>query len=677
MSTSYLYKTTKINDMNQPPKFSIVTEPHYKIKEFLEEETSINVPNRKMLNKIIKNAYSRKKYQGSMDLDVPGNKNVLTDSDSERPYLENDYMKKINKNMLKQNGSANLIIKKIESKAPQRNEEYYKFTNQRRYYRNDPIYGTRTLANWNHQMLNEPKIKKPKNLYIQTEEKYFNKKDYYTNDRILTTSSNTNKKKAQKRENNIRFDSSIDLRNITFSNKKKNIPINEINYTNNQLNQQIDYESSADAEQGSSSYVYIPNKNPNIKNKANIQQKPNNEVPYKKKNLEIKTHNIRRNYKLRIPTSRPTINELINLNFNNNKAFSVLQNKFNQKLIKNVVVIQSIWRGYFTREIIKKNMNLIRLLVVIIENIKNKYFEYITDIFYALRNMKTPIDKNENYYDLLKDYNIILREYEKLEKELNEIKKINKRNHFDKLNIVKKENNFEILDINLQSKKGIIQPEQKEQFSIINTNENELKLRNKPKKENIDNILNILNITNPAQFMLGENKPPLVSKEPEINNKNVILIEETQKDMDIELTVQRKFLDNITQEKKNDINIIPITIAKNNLVNKSIHEFNNNDLIIVKKIALNIKQKENQNKNNNLMIEKNNICIKKSKTKHDETTEIKSDVNNKTEETPIKIFTERAKQKMMKMMLPIRLKGILKQFAQKKVIKFFQGLKKG
>ena len=146
--------------------------------------------------------------------------------------------------------------------------------------------------------------------------------------------------------------------------------------------------------------------------------------------------------------------------------------------------------------------------------------------------------------------------------------------------------------------------------------------------------------------------------------------------MDIELTVQRKFLDNITQEKKNDINIIPI-IAKNNLVNKSIHEFNNNDLIIVKKIALNIKQKEKNNKNNNLMIEKHNICIKKAKTKQDDKKEIKSDVNNKTEETPVKIFTERAKQKMMKMMLPIRLKGILKQFAQKKVIKFFQGLKKG
>ena len=35
--------------------------------------------------------------------------------------------------MLKQNGCANLIIKKIESQAPQRNEEYYKFTNQKKF----------------------------------------------------------------------------------------------------------------------------------------------------------------------------------------------------------------------------------------------------------------------------------------------------------------------------------------------------------------------------------------------------------------------------------------------------------------------------------------------------------------------------------------------------------------
>jgi hypothetical protein len=96
---SNVYTSTKYDDFYQNPKFNISTEPHYKIRKYLEENT-INVPNKKILNKIISTALNKKKYQGTMDLNVPGNKNVLTDSDSEGQYYN---MKKINKNMQKNN----------------------------------------------------------------------------------------------------------------------------------------------------------------------------------------------------------------------------------------------------------------------------------------------------------------------------------------------------------------------------------------------------------------------------------------------------------------------------------------------------------------------------------------------------------------------------------------------
>ena len=728
LTTSYPYKTTTTLDksLRRSPKYDIATEPHYKITEYLEED-SINIPNRKILKKIITNALTKKKYQGSIDLNMPGNKNVLTDSDSEHQYID---MKKINKNMLKQNGSANLIIKKIESQGPQRNEEYYKFTNQKKIYpNNDPIYGTRTYANWNHQRINKPRIKQAQPLYIQTEQNdyrnYDNNKysNYYTNNRINANDNIKNKANEDyNNNNNYFFNSSVDLRNINYNKNQKN----------KSPNQQIDYDSSADAEQGSSSYVYIPARTTDLKNR-NMKKKiikenefssqSISEEPYIKKNFEIRTQKIRTNNKYRIPLNRPTINELINMNYDN-KGFSVLQNKFNQKLVKNIVKIQSTWRGYFTREIINKNLNLIRFLIVLMENIKTKYFEYITEIFYGLRNTKIKSEKNENYDDLLKDYNLILKEYEKIEKELNEIKKIQKINHFDNLNIVKKENNFEILDIHLETlpektedkKAVLIKPESKEQFTILKNNENKTRLRNKYKnineenkfKEYINHFTSNINITNPAQFKIEEKKSTL-SEESNLKNKKDLLIEEHQKEMNIELKLKRQFEDNMTKENINDINIISIVTQKplkENKLNKYNHEFNDDSFVIVKKININIK-KEKQNKINNYMIEKNIINIKKiKKDKKDKSTEISEDNNNKKieieklnsleinpkeikkeenkEEKPIekkekkavKAFTEKAKYKMMKMILPIRLKGTLVKLVQKRILKMLKGLKK-
>ena len=627
----YPYRiSTNINEINRSPQFNIATEPHYKIRKYLEED-SLNIPNKKILKKIISTAVNQKKFQGSIDLNVPGNKNVLTDSDSE----QNINMKKINKNMLKQNGCANLIIKKIESKAPQRNEEYYKFTNQKRIYsNNDPFYGTRTLTNWNNRL-----IKQASPLYIPKEQNNFYNYNYNNNYKAYNVNNNKNKviptpdthktKNIIKNDNNFQFNSTVDLRQINFNNNINNKIKNKKIEISRSPNQQISYESSADAEQGSSSYVYYPankriKKNIYKENEFSVQSISNNEEPYIKKNLEIKIKKI--NNKPKIPIKRPSITELINLNKNNN-GFSILQNKFNQKLIKNVIKIQSVWRSYSTREAITKNLNIIRFVIVLYENIKNKYFDYISEIFYELKNMKIKSEKNENYNDLLKDYNLLLNEYEKIEKEMNQIKAIQKNNYFDNLNIVNKENNFEILDINLNSSRDIqekenekeneninnkkifdiIEPEQKEEFSIMKIDNDTKKLKAKHKLINIDNkkIFDIIEPEQKEEFSIIKTdndtkklraKHNLIKNEKENENKSEEKINNLLSNISIVKTTQFKI-------EENNIQNITLVSKENLLISK-----NDNFSFIeeVKKMDKKEELIEENQKNMNIAISENN-----------------------------------------------------------------------
>ena len=766
----YPYRiSTNYNEINRSPQFNIATEPHYKIRKYLEED-SLNIPNKKILKKIIASAVNQKKYQGSIDLNVPGNKNVLTDSDSE----QNINMKKINRNMLKQNGCANLIINKIESKAPQRNEEYYKFTNQKRIYtNNDPFYGTRTLTNWNNRL-----IKQASPLYIPKEQNNFynynynnNYKAYNTNinkNKVIPTSDTSRKNNIIKNDNNFQFNSRVDLRQINFNNDKNKNDKNKKIEISRSPNQQISYESSADAEQGSSSYVYYPankriKKNIYKENEFSVQSISNNEEPYIRKNLEIKTEKL--NNKPKLQKKRPSIGELINLNKNNN-GFSILQNKFNQKLIKNVIKIQSVWRSHSTREAITKNLNIIRFVIVLYENIKNKYFDYISDIFYEMKNMKIKSEKNENYNDLLKDYNLLLNEYEKIEKEMNQIKTMQKNNYFDNLNIVNKESNFEILDINLNSNQDsqekeneninnmndkkifdIIEPEQKEEFSIIKIDNDTKKLRTKHKlkknekekenksEEKVNNLISNISIVKTTQFKIEENNIhniPLISKENlliskndnfsfieelKISDKKEELTEENQKNMNIviseisENNIQPETKENAKENINKDINEIQ-TIEPKDSDKKSLYKFHNNfkedELIIVKKVNLNInkgiklknysidnntlyikkskkKEKPNEKGKENIIKDKNDFNkmneIEKVNSIEINTIEMKKDIIKQVEESKEQItnkneniksekqFSEKAKKNMIKMILPIRLKATLKDSIRRKVIK--------
>ena len=683
----YNIKTTP----NNPPKFNITTEPHYKIRNYIEQENTY-IPNKNLLKKIITTAINKQKYQGKMNLNNPGNKDVLTDSDSEEYYNINDSnMKYINKKILKQNGCAKLIIKKIESQAPQKNEEYYNFNNNNNYNKNynnnyykkkDPLYSlyaSKTLSNFSFKINNNRNNKDM--IYMKTNpnekiNEYNNKKNSINNSDSKINDNNNN--------NYINFNSNMDLNNIIF-NKKINIKQN-INDS---------YESSEDAEYGSSSYIYYPTKikknfNNNNRNNVVINKKENDfstqslsyndDYNNNKKKEEKKKLRRAKILNKKDETDKPSLRQLININYNNNGT-SILQKKFNDKLIKNVIKIQSIWKGYYTREIIIKNYKLIKFISFLIDIIYNKYLEYIEEFFNIIKymkkqkNYKIESEKKENYDDLLKDYNLLLNKYDKLEKEMNELKLIHnkKNNSFDNLNIVKDENNFEILDIIIDNKKEInnfnkifeiIEQEKNDEFSIIKKEENNI-IKPRQNKNNYKlREKNNNKIINSEYFMIKENKKLL--------NKNLNYIEKYQS-FEIKGKKQKR-----NPEIKN--------------------KFKNDDLIIVKKSKFNIikKVKENiekvitKNLIQSYIIDKNTLCIKRFKNKeknknnnniNDNPTKIEIDKNESLEINPYEIkkyslnnksFKERAKNNILRMMLPIKLKAIINKKVKQEI---FKGLK--
>lgn len=793
-----------ISSSYYPPKFNISTEPHYKIRKYIEEENT-NIPNKKILKKIISSAINKQKYQGSMNLNNPGNKDVLTDSDSEEYYNINELnMKRINKKMLKQNGCAKLIIKKIESQTPQRNEEYYKFNNNtnNKYKKKEPFYVSKTLSNWN---FNNKYDNNRNNTFYQN-------KNYRENDGgvYMKTNPNINKNEYnseiknnsdnKKNNNNYNnFNSNIDLNKIKFNKRKDVKPV-----ANN--NPSL-YESSDDAEYGSSSYIYVPSKpkkklDINTNNNNKIQNNTTNvkENDFSSQSLSVNDEYYNaKNKKMEkkkppiILKNRPSLNELIKLNYTNNES-SVLQKKFNDKLVKDVIKIQAAWKGYLARDCIKKNLNLLKFVFILVDNIENKILNYFEEFLYKIQNMKKiekyeyeidKTDKNEkeNYDDLLKDYNILLNKYDKLEKEMNEIKALNKKqNIFDNLNITKNKNNVEILnngtkseDINNNKIKtfDIIKPENINEFSIL-IKSNNLRYRQRKYRRNIEK--NNIKIINLEHFTIKENKEKL--------NKKIFLIGENQnieikgvnntklsseilkKDIIIN-NIKKINIDNFTlEENKNKTNKYPLFIEENqnieikginnnklrakvlkndlnkndikainlehfmidenienlnenkenqnieinirNLEDKINRAFKDNELIIVKKGEFTIKNqviKENTSKDIAkeqipiYTIDKNILFIKKSKKnipikKIDEKTnkinynelidivktesleinplEMKKDLVNKT----YKSFTEKAKKNILKMILPTKLKAILKNYARKELIKDLKGYKK-
>ena len=78
---------------------------------------------------------SQKKLKEEQEINSYANQNMLINNDLDKRLAHiSKKIKNLNKDMLKKNGSTKLFIEKVESQFPSINEEYYKFTNQRRPY---------------------------------------------------------------------------------------------------------------------------------------------------------------------------------------------------------------------------------------------------------------------------------------------------------------------------------------------------------------------------------------------------------------------------------------------------------------------------------------------------------------------------------------------------------------
>ena len=512
-NTSTNYFNTKNRNIPLAKKSSyavLKTDPSYYNQDF-SRNSLMNSSMNDNFDNVFSKILSKKKKRGILDISSPGNKDVLTDSDSEAQTNKNQKnIGNTNKNMNKIK-CAKLIIEKVESQTPQNNEEYYKFTNKKRMNKNS---GNIRINNNIIKRLNSPL--NDKNNYS------FNNNFQYNNNRKIITQSRgfTNPKRSQ---NPIRTSENFDINNsnnglnsnyrkinspfvIEDSSTKDNNKIYNYNYKNHnnlvintnissqQNNNKINYQkkktplmnisSGNTIDKNNNSMNFVGNISNNSKklnitdNEFNVSaqsSKNNEDYSFQNKlSIGLKKNIVPNNkpqaaislYNYKDLTKKPTINKLINLNYNIKSNKTYLQTKFNDKLIKNIIKIQSFWRGAFIREL----MSFVGKL--------NKFIEIIENIFLN--------HKKQNFFYLL--------------------------NSLNNLNKPKKKR--------ISVGKNIKGPSLRQKY-ILNNEQNEKPYQIKPKKEEEDNIkFNFVKNDNQIKFKKKENEKENIKNNNNIKNED-------------------------------------------------------------------------------------------------------------------------------------------------------------
>ena len=592
MKNNYKTTTNYYNNNNKNSPFNKRTQPFIRIDSNLLFKKPNNNSNYTSYNKEVDNillskVLSKEKSRGVFDNSSPGNKDVFTDSDSEIHHKNIKYMEYNNQIINKKKGCAKLIIEKVESQEPKINDEYYKFTNQKK-----KIRYNYTLNNINNNKL--IRVNSPPNeintnsfkKYTNYKSKIFqgrgneNLKGYQKQSKTIAKSNinnrnsylNFNHKKNLSQNAVYRADliskdhNNNNYRNNNYLNKKKNYSGNKYFETTIEQNNNINYQikkppfnstgNSIDKKSNSHNYVglknlkYIKSYTENDFTSA-ISQFSNNEKSYpNKKSIGLKKKIFINNHPKKSSISlynnysdllkKTAVNELININNNTKNAKTYLQNRFNEKIIKNIVKIQSFWRGVFIRELmsfVEKLNRFINVLFKLFHNKKRRDFFYFINlikynnekddnrislginikypsvrqkiyIFNTDRNNRliksrnsegkynnekgTKIDDNK-YQIIIENYNTLMFKYNKLKEETKNIKlnkfdilNIDNNNYFgifgqkniNLKNIIYRKSKIHIDDNNENKKKkfDIIQLEKKENFKII------------PKYNNYDNL---------------------------------------------------------------------------------------------------------------------------------------------------------------------------------------------
>ena len=483
---------------------------------------------------------SDKRFQGELDIDSPGNKNILLDSDSE--------FTPSSKNLNNNTGCTKLVIEKVESQMPQVNREYYKFTNLKRNTNNDNIDQEVYFSKKNYVTKKEARYgSNLRGNNILEDREYLNLKyDNYNIPQqqgfiIRNNEHNNSMIRNNNRSTNNLFNTKYNY-NQQSSNKKQNgnknnsVIIRERNKYNNYINKDI-----------------YDNENNDSYNRQYLQEKPSNMKYYKIMNNK---NYARKNKDININPQRNTLYEnyqdLIKLNtFNrisqNNKRGYNGQRRLNKirdfpGYDKKLVKIQSAWRGTYVRIIMGFYWNLVDFKNILQSILRNHIYDYFFDLVknlshYSPKKLK---GKNRNY---------IIKE----EKSLDEYKIALKQKEEDYDNLLKNYNALVERCTELQDLVNRNKSDDKKNWSSSKKSENDNSLKKK--------ILEI----NRNKLNFGENhyeKDKWKKLKIDNNNVNIEIIinkEDKSKNDKNKIIIEKE---NIDSNNKNELKITKINDSK-------------------------------------------------------------------------------------------------------------------
>ena len=460
---AFLYKKTPTN----------ISKIFNNNKKYLND-TSINV---NQLKARASRYLLDKKYRGELDISSPGNKNILIDTDSE---LTANSKNTNNKNK----GCTKLVIEKIESQKPQINKEYYKFTNQPKTIVHDlnenqdiffakKNYVTQNVSRCNSILRNTNKIINKNysnsNFNNFNLQQGFDYNNYSTLNNYNDFGYNSPMKKTYTRSTNNIFKS-----NNKFKQQLSNIKQAKEQNKNNsgfilkERNSSINYGNHYDIYP--KEYDYEDNKE-RMFDTINISRKPDNMKYYKIKKTNINNNYPRGNKDININPQENTLYEnyqdLIKLNtFNRISQYNNTHRNINNgtmkyskiniypDIIQKAIKIQSAWRGTYVRILMGFYWNLSGFKNTLDNIFKNHISVYFSYFLKNLSHYKSSIkhkrkynnnnnyeksideyanelkQKEEDYDNLLKNYNSLVERCTELQHLVNKNKSEEKKSRW-------------------------------------------------------------------------------------------------------------------------------------------------------------------------------------------------------------------------------------------------------
>ena len=629
---------------------------------------------------LLHQAINNTKHNETLDTSSRDNKDFLMETDSDINSFRNNCknytrISRLNGDDIKRDLYSKLSIDKMEYQLPKKyenrnnakyNKKKYKNNSQTTFSKKNFINGKNSLKSYNNISFKEIKCRNIHQVPIVKTEPYILKKP--KNERELTNLNLNNNTLTDCKTSTLlkSIKNNIDKieKNIFSKKLYKNSKIRNILYNSVKKGNGKQYKSTASLSSTNNSNEFngIKNKhlfkfkiikdNNDIKNKSSLYQYYKNfvkrpKIGYKLRLKDIQSINLK--------------NRLIN----------------QEDYIKYICKIQSVWRGVLVRQLISNYRNLKKfknifnsamandiknIYIDLLKNSKNT-FELNSTENNSLAKLKNCFNKKENNNNnFVQNY----KEFSDLNKKNKNYKyNDNKINYNDYLNHFK--SNLNIASI--------------EQINIKKINE-----RIKTEYQVSNNNLSLIN--NRIRFKkICHNESINISENKKIKNKIFELKEESQPNLNVEIKGSKfKKLNsskNFIINKSNNLNILYKKKEKNNIIfvkSKNIENFNikgRNKICFDKATETEISSLEPKSNNNGNKLNYNKYNeIDKNEGLEINPVEIKrtkNNINNRfiSNENKIQILnnkesimTEKAKINMMKIILPIRIKTIFKEWVK-------------